>query len=331
MRRTNPVRKGAGRKLIALLLFLCSVACTTACTSKKRQIQNAVVVQVDDYKLTTKQFADRLALKLKQFDALAVKDSSTLTRVKEEVIKNFIIESITEEWANKNNVSVSKDELDKEVTSIRANYPDDLTFRRALAAENLPFQEWQRNFQKTLLQRKVSKKMVDDLPHPSEADLKKYYDENKSDFEVPERIRLTQIVVSQENDAKHLYDEVKKTGKIAELAKKYSIAPEASQGGDTGWIEKGTLPVFDRAFSMSIGTLAPIMKSPYGFHIYKVVAKQPGGHLSFDQAHDMILRRLLASREQSIFTAWLESQLKVAKIKRNEFLINSLNVETRGN
>ncbi len=289
-----------------------------------------MVLQVAEANLTAKAFAEKLAAQLRQYDSLTVKDSSTLLRVKEEILKDFIVGIVSEKWANENKIDVSDSDLEKEINLVRGNYPDDHAFRKALAEENLPFEQWKTNLRSSLLQRRVVRKLMDDLPKPSDEDAQKYYKENPQEFDEPEKVRLTQVVVANEADAKAIHERAQKGANIGELAKNHSITPEGKENGDTGWINKGTLTVFDRAFTMSIGSLSPILKSSYGFHIYRVAAKQPARRLSFEQARDSIKTRLQAEREQAIYASWLEGQLQRTKVLRNETVISSISVETQG-
>ena len=320
--------KNNSTRFLTLLLFISPVL-IASCTSRQRQLEKTVVLEVSGEKLSAKAFAESLAQQLRQYDALTVKDSSILLRTKEEILKEFVVSVITKTWAKQNKVEVTEQDLDKEVNAIRGNYPDDQAFRQALASENIPFQQWRENLRSSLLQRRVVRKLMEDMPEPTDEEAKKYFEENGSEFNEPERIRLTQVVVANESDAEQIHEKAKKGANLGELAKKYSIAPEATQSGDTGWIPKGTLQVFDRAFALPVGGLSPILKSSYGLHIYKVVEKQPARRMSFEQAKTSIKNRLQAEREQSIYASWLEGQLQKTKVLRNENIINSISVETK--
>src|SRR5690606_37024557 len=113
-------------------------------------------------------------------------------------------------------------------------------------------------------------------------------------------------------------------------AKKFSTTPEASNNGETDWIAKGTLDIFDSAFGWPIGKRSPVLKSPYGYHIFEVIAKKPEMQLNFQEARASISRLMRADREQAAYSAWLEEQIKRARVFRNEELINSVTVVTRG-
>ncbi|MEZ4871007.1 MAG: peptidylprolyl isomerase, partial [Bdellovibrionales bacterium] len=101
-------------------------------------------------------------------------------------------------------------------------------------------------------------------------------------------------------------------------------------GGEIGWIERGTAPVFDTAFKIKVGRLSHVIKSPFGFHIYNVLDKRPGKIMNFNSVKDEIHRRILANREQAIYAGWLEQQIQNTRVFKDDSLINQLIVETRG-
>ena len=68
---------------------------------------------------------------------------------------------------------------------------------------------------------------------------------------------------------------------MTDLAKKYSISPEGSQGGNVGWFEKGLSDVFEPAFHIKVGRRSPVVKSAFGYHIFEVVARKPSRNKSF--------------------------------------------------
>lgn len=315
--------------LFTTLLFLLTGA-LTSCFSQERAVLKKPVLVVNGHEVTTEEYSERLARRLKHYDALQAKDDATLTRAKEETIQAFILEQIAKDFAEKEKVSVDGVEVDAKVQEIRSRYPDDFAFRRALANENIPFDDWKEELEFTLLQKKIFSKISEKAPQPSDSEMKEFYEANKLQFQQPARVRLRQIVLEKEDDAKRISDELSKGADLAKLAKQFSVAPESANGGDTGWLDKGTLEVFDQAFKMKEGQRSKILKSPYGYHIYEVLKKEPEARLSFEQAKAKIRAQLLEKREQAAFSKWLEEQVRSSKVQRNDAVIQSIQVTTRG-
>jgi len=309
-----------------LFVFL-SLAFLTGCPSSYQKISTKPVAKVNDHVLTTKQFANQIARRLKNFDALAAKDANNIHRVKEDILREFVVKSLTLDWARAQSLVISESQLDQEVDKLRANYPDDLSFRRVLAQENLSFSEWREDLRYTLVEREVFKKLNEKVKAPSEEEIKRYHEEHKDRFKRKERIYIRQIVVDEAAKA----DAVKvtlKTQDFAEVAKKYSITPEAKAGGVVGWIEKGTVDYFDPLFSA--GAALQTINSPWGIHLIKVEKKAPASVLSVEEAKPQIIRALRAQREQAEYVAWLDAQLRSSKVLKDYELMNSIRIDTRG-
>ncbi|MBX2988099.1 MAG: peptidyl-prolyl cis-trans isomerase [Bdellovibrionaceae bacterium] len=309
-------------------LFLFSVAFLSGCPSSSTKLSTAPVAQVNDHRLSTRELALRLARRLKNLDAFSAKNPLIIQNAKDEILKDFIIQSLIIDWARSHDIKVSDSDVDKEVEKIRAGYPDDLAFRRSLADENMSFSEWRESLRYTLIQRAFFEQLRAKLPTPTEAEIKKYFEENRSQFRKRERVFIRQIVSDEESKAELLRTEAKNKD-FANLAQKYSIAPERKSGGAVGWVEKGNVDFFDPVFSQPVGALSQIIKSPFGFHIVKVEKKLPASAGSLDEARPEIVRHLMAQREQGAFVSWLDGQIRSSRVLKDYQLLQSIQVETR--
>ena len=146
-------------------------------------------------------------------------------------------------------------------------------------------------------------------------DVEAYYAAHAGDFNYPARVVIRQIVLPDENQAKKVAAQVRRSN-FAQLAAKYSIAPEAEDGGKLGPFAKGQLPgVFDVAFSMQIGQISSILKSEYGFHIILVESKLKGGTEDIVKASAKIENKLHEQKLREEYQKWLEKALASTNIK----------------
>lgn len=310
--------------------MITSVLGVISCTPPASEVSEQTIVQVSQNKLTTREFADRLARKLRIFDALAVKDTNTIMRAKEEVIKDFILRALAVEWAKKNEIEVTNAVLEQEINRVRSFYPDDVAFRNMLAQEGLAFADWKEDLHGSLIERAVQKKLAEKITNPTEAEIQEYYNENKESFKTREKILLRQIVLDTDTNAQSLKEQLKGK-KFEDFAKKFSVAPEAKDGGLVGWVEKGSVDIFDKAFSLPLNQASQVFESPYGFHIFKVEKKQPAGFSPLSEVREQVSRTLKAKKEQAEFASWLDKQIRSTQILRNNDLIHAISVQTRSN
>lgn len=300
-----------------------------SCDLGMSRVASHPVVKVNEHSLSAKDFADRLARRLKNFDALSAKDPNNVKRAKEDVIRVFILQALTEDYAKANKIEVDDSELDQEVNQFRSSYPDDLSFRRVLADESLSMSDWKSELKQTLLSRKVYQSISGKSPQPSPDEIKRYYEENKERFRRKERVYLRQIILDDLSKAQSLRDELKKKD-FSDLAKKFSVAPEARNGGLVGWIEKGSVDVFDKAFNLPVGGLSQVLESTYGFHIFKVERKAGAGYSTLEEVKPVIVQALKGQKEQAEFADWLDKQIRSSRVLRDNELLSAISVETRG-
>ena len=96
-----------------------------------------------------------------------------------------------------------------------------------------------------------------------------------------------------------------------------------------GWVEKGSLEIFDKAFNLPLGGLSQVLESSYGFHIFKVERKAAAGFAAIEEVKPLIVQTLKAQREQAEFSSWLDRQIRSSRVQRNQDLLRAVNIETR--
>ena len=78
---------------------------------------------------------------------------------------------------------------------------------------------------------------------------------------------------------------------------------------------------FNVAFSMEKGQVSKVVKSPYGFHVFKVEDKTPSRQLMFEEVVDDIKRKIVQMKSEQLYYQWLEALERNAKIERNRHLL----------
>jgi peptidyl-prolyl cis-trans isomerase C len=310
-------------------LFLLFVFSVVACTRGSDKLAHKAVVQVNETALSAEEFGGLLANKLKNYDALYAKQESNVQRMKDTIVNEFITSVIMRDYAKKGGLSSPEEEVEDQVKKVRGSYPDDISFRAALAQENISLETWKNSLRQSIYEKLIFQSVAKQVKDPTDEEIGAFYKANKSLFEVPARVRLRQVVLEKEDDAKKVLTRLRQAGgSLERIAKEFSVAPEGKNGGDTGWIEKGALEVFDMAFKMNVGAKSEIIKSSYGFHIFEVLGKKPATQMSLKDATPKIVANLRADKEKQVFQAWLEDQIKSATIKRDEQLISAIQVHT---
>lgn len=296
---------------------------------EEADMSSAVVVQVNEAKLTAQEFAERLAQSLQGMNALSARDESIVSEAKSRIIQKFVHTTLISTWAKETGLFVRKELLQEKINAIRAQYPDETSFRQALANTNVRYDEWVKRLQETVLEEIVSLKIRSELTGINENEAAQYYERHKANFKQEAQIRLSQIVLKDEESASKIYKELRNGANFEALAKKYSQTPEGENGGDLGWVTRGTNEIFDTTFRIGIKQYSKPIKGPFGYHILRPMARQTAKTRSFNEVKDAIERLLLAEKEQAAYSHWLEQQLLKVRVYKNEPLIRSIKIATK--
>ena len=150
-------------------------------------------------------------------------------------------------------------------------------------------------------------KEIQDKINVTDAEIKEFYDNQKW------QVRAAHILVETEQEANDIIERIKNGEDFEELAYNLSIDPSAKRNrGDMGYFSWGSMvEEFERAaFSMEIGEISPPVKSPYGYHIIKVLDRHDSGYdENWNEAKPKI-REQLEKRQRYALTNEFYERLK---------------------
>lgn len=227
-------------------------------------------------------------------------------------------------------VVVPQEEIDKQIAKIKSQFPDEEAFSKKLTEMGQTPEKFTENLTKAMQQEKWMLSQVEDKTKVSDDDAKKFYDQNKAEFEHGETVQASHILfmvkpdASAEENKKQLEAAKKaiaraKKEDFTKLAKELSEEPGAAEsGGDLGSFEKDRMvPEFaDAAFKQKVGTVStePV-KTQFGYHVIKVTDKKPASTDSFDSVKDKILAYLKGTKEEEEVNKLIDSLKSSAKIE----------------
>jgi peptidyl-prolyl cis-trans isomerase C len=151
----------------------------------------------------------------------------------------------------------------------------------------------------------------------TDAAMRKVYEEAAQQMGGDEEVRARHILVESEDEAKQLADELKKGGDFAELAKKKSKDPGASDGGDLGYFTKEQMvPEFSKvAFELEPGKISDPVKSQFGWHVIKVEDKRKRKPPEFEQVKPQI-ETYVTRKAQADLVSKLRESAKIERIEQ---------------
>ncbi len=261
-----------------------------------------------------------------------------LVNLKGQIIDQLVAKKLVDGAVKSGNIAVPDAEVDAEFGKFKAQLDEAAPGGATayLAKLGRTEAEMKGDVRKSLELKAIMAKEHDiNVP---EAELKKFYDENKTQFDQPGRVKASHILLKLEKDApadkvkevKAKADGIAKQAKapgadFAALATANSEGPTAPRGGDLGYFVKGQMvPEFDAAaWKMKPGEISDPVRTDFGFHIIKVDDRKEAKSMTYAEAKDLILAKLQEPKLKEAMTATIESLKAKAKIERMEQNIKS--------
>ncbi len=139
-----------------------------------------------------------------------------------------------------------------------------------------------------------------------ESEISEYYDMHPDEFQVEETVTARHILLKLDPDADpklveekrkkalEIMEKAKAGEDFAELAKKFSEGPSASNGGYLGPFTRKDMvkPFSDVAFSLKPGEISKPVRTRFGWHIIKVEAHTPAGIKPYDKVKEEIRKKI---------------------------------------
>lgn len=340
-------------KLLAILL--CTAFIFTGCGMKNKEaivkVNDRVITQAD-YDELFNQTANSPALQMFGLNSKKVdKNSFMYTMIKDKVVNELIVRALIEDEMQKRHIVVTKEDAEAELNKAIDRVGSKAKFNAVLKEYGVSLAE----FKKDLIEEVKMQKLVEMLEktNVTEADAKKYYNQNINKFKYPDKVRASHILIAAnpeeikeiakaDNKNKELteaelnkyveeqmQEKLKKAESIlaqvkndpssfAKVAKDNSEDVEsAKQGGDLGFFAKEEMvDAFAKAaFSMKPNTISEIVKTPYGYHIIIVTDRKEAGQDSFEKVKSEIMLYLEKEKKVKILENFVESLKKTAKIE----------------
>ncbi len=211
-----------------------------------------------------------------------------LNKAQFEAILNQLIDArLMIEQAKVENIKVADTEIENILTKIKANFKSPEHFIDVLKKEGDTEQTLREKIADDLLLKSYIDAHFGKVTEEDEAQIKKYYEENKNLFKKDVQVEASHILFDTKDSekAKEVREEILNGLDFAEAAKKYSKCPSSENGGNLGYFGKGQMvPEFEKAaFSAPLGVVTEPIKSQFGYHLILVTDKTDSKIPDFDE------------------------------------------------
>lgn len=236
-----------------------------------------------------------------------------------EFLNLLINDALVSNAAKERKIRPGREEFSAELSAFAPGY-DTPEMRKAFEHSKTGYGAWIKDLKQRVIRKKVIEESMKEVIKIDERELKDYFWTNIIDFRRSHKVRARQIVVKEEEKAKELLMKLENGADFAQLAKQHSVTSEAERGGDLDFFAEKDMPAFISrvVFKMKPGKVSGIVKSPYGWHIFKCEEIKQAETPKFEDVRDEVYERYYEERKDEYLNLWMQELRKKAKISVND-------------
>ncbi|MEO6848339.1 MAG: peptidylprolyl isomerase [Chthoniobacterales bacterium] len=247
-----------------------------------------------------------------------------------QILESLIVDRLIEKQAA--SIEISQAEIDAELAKVKAQFKTPEEFDAYLKSIGQNPASVQKEIKMALQWRKWMNGKIAGKDTVDEKDAHAYYDAHIKDFQHPDMVRASHILIvvpkdaskevtqQKEAEAQKALARVKGGEDFATVAKEVSEDPGSKQtGGDLNFFKKeDMIPEFaNAAFSQKVGDIGGPVQTKFGYHIIKVTDKKPAGTTTYEEIKDKLLPYLQEQKKEEAAKAVVDDLRSKATVKIN--------------
>jgi foldase protein PrsA len=235
-------------------------------------------------------------------------------QLEDQAMQYLVQQDELEQEAKKLGISITAADVDKRLKQLKQQYfqGNEKAYQAQLKAQGLTEPSLKRDLHAQLLSEKLYNNVTSKVK-VTNADIKNYYQENKTQYGTQASRSVRHILVNSKSLADKLETQLKNGGNFASLAKKYSKDPGSAKLGGKLTITKGqTVAPFDKAaFDLKLNEISPPVHTQYGWHIIQALSSvTPAQTTPLAKVKAQIQQQLLQTKKTDTMTKWLANVKK---------------------
>ncbi|HEX5412695.1 MAG TPA: peptidyl-prolyl cis-trans isomerase [Terriglobia bacterium] len=220
-----------------------------------------------------------------------------------DLLRDLIDQDLLVQKATDDDINVDTDVI-KRLDAIRQQYnmASLEALQNAVEKDGGNWEDFKDQIKRQLLMSEVISREVGSRIILTRADAQKYFNAHKEEFDSPPGVHLAEILISTEKHSaaeaeqrsKKAESELQSGMRFSDVAKELSDSPSAKDGGDVGFFKEGTISdeIAKAIANVDVGDTSKVVKTQYGYMIFKVLEKRVGQHPTFEQVTNQVMNTM---------------------------------------
>lgn len=208
---------------------------------------------------------------------------------------------------------------------IRQDYGDRATLIKTLRGRGITYETYRQDVRDGIIINALIKKNIAEEIQISPFKIERFYETNKTQFQLDDRVKLRAIVLNKSPDspdsAKKLAQDILRKldagVSFVEMATIHSEGSQRAQGGDWGWMEKKELKneLVDIAFKLKPGEKSSVIETTDACYILLVEEVSTSHVRSLAEVREQIEKVLVNQERNRLKKQWLDRLRKKCFVK----------------
>jgi peptidyl-prolyl cis-trans isomerase SurA len=209
--------------------------------------------------------------------------------LEKQLLERIIMDRVQLQFAQETGLKVDDAQLDKTLQRIaQENNLSQAQFRAALEKDGIDFGKFREDIRKEVIMARLREREVDNRIAVSDGEVDNYLNSRSEALGGGNEFNLAHILIRVPEQAspeqlqkfkartQQALEELQAGKDFRQVAASYSDAADALQGGVLGWRAAGQLPALfvETLETLKTGEASPVLRSPNGFHILKLLDKR---------------------------------------------------------
>ncbi len=206
-----------------------------------------------------------------------------------QVLERMIVDRAQMQLARDSGIRVDDAQLERAIASIASeNRLAPAQLRERLARQGIEFEQFRQEVRGQIVRQRLREREIDAKVQISDADIDAFLASHAKGSSAGTELHVAQILLRlpegasagqierQRLRAEEIVRQLQAGADFGRLAAAFSDAPEAMSGGSLGWRAPDRLPQLfvDAVRSLNPGGVAPVQRSPAGFHVLKLLERR---------------------------------------------------------